>query len=150
MPQNKPLGRNVKKFLIAIATVLALADGAVFSAGAQQSPESSSTVVQTGAGGYPGAAGPVSTPAAGLVSSGVSVSQSGSSANTSVVYQYSDYSGVGVIQSGTAGGVNSSAVYQSAGSENWAGISQAASGGAANGSTIGQSGNRNIASVTQR
>jgi hypothetical protein len=144
MQQNKPLGRNVKKFLIAIATVLALADGAVFSAGAQQSPESSSTVVQTGA------AGPVSTPAAGLVSSGVSVSQSGSSANTSVVYQYSDYSGAGVIQSGTAGGVNSSAVYQSAGSENWAGISQAASGGAANGSTIGQSGNRNIASVTQR
>ena len=150
MRENEPLGRDVKKFLIATATVLALADGAAFSAGAQQSSDSSSTVVQTGTGDYAGAAGPVSTAAAGLVASGASVSQSGSASSTSIIYRYSDYGGAGVIQSGTAGSANSPSVYQSAGSENWAGVSQAASGGMANGSTIGQIGTRNIASVKQR
>ncbi len=137
----------MKKFPIATATVLALAACAAFAAGAQQTSDNSSTVIQTGAGDYAGAAGPVSTAAAGQVNSGVSVSQAGSTASTSVVCQHSDYSGVNVIQSGAA---NSSGVNQSSGSDNWAGISQTANGGAVNGSTIGQSGTGNIASVRQR
>jgi hypothetical protein len=140
----------VKKLLNSGISALVLAAGAVFAAVAQEPPGSSSTVVQTGIGDYPGAAGPVSIPAVGLVNSGASVSQSGGSTNNSAVYQYSDYSGAAVIQSGTSGASNSSGVYQSAGSENWAGISQTARSGVANESTVGQTGALNIVSVKQR
>ena len=65
------------------------------------------TVVQAGTGNVPGAAGPVTlaaagpAPAGGLVDAGINVSQSGLSGNSAAVYQYSDYSGVSVNQSGT-------------------------------------------------
>ena len=110
---------------------------------------SRATVIQAGTGDTAGAAGPVSTAAAGLVDSGVNVNQIGSSTNTAGVSQYSDYSGVSVSQGG-AGGINSATINQWSGSDNWAGVSQSAAPGATNGATIQQSGTWNVASVKQR
>jgi hypothetical protein len=115
----------------------------------QNGPADISNVTQTGYYSNPWNAGSQYTAAAGWVAGGVTVNQGGSSANTSTVNQYSDFSGAGVTQTGAAGGSNTSTVNQNSGSENWAGVSQTAGAGVTNNSTVNQNGGMNVASVKQ-
>ncbi len=89
-------------------------------------------------------------PVSGTMQSGVSVYQDGQTANNAKIYQYSDYSGASISQSGSSG-TNNSVIYQYGGSSDFAGNMQVADGGGINGSTITQNagGSGNLAGAIQ-
>jgi hypothetical protein len=113
----------------------------------QSGPGDQSTVNQTGS--YNNAGWTGSSTAAGLVTGGVNVNQSGYATNTSIVNQANNYSGILVTQDGF-GGLNSSTVNQNTGQWDTAGVYQSAGAGISNTSTVNQSGSgANFASVRQ-
>lgn len=90
-----------------------------------------------------------SSTAAGLVTGGVNVNQSGAASNTSIVSQANNYSGILVKQEGV-GGSNLSTVNQNTGQWDTAGVYQTAGAGISNSSTINQGGSgANFANVRQ-
>jgi hypothetical protein len=86
----------------------------------------------------------------GPVTVGVNLTQSGESTNNAPTYQYSDYSGASITQTGDLGGTNTSTINQNSGVYNMATVWQTAASGVTNTSVITQGGaGWNFANINQ-